>query len=342
MNKHILIFVVFAIAIVATGYIVFQLTLVRSNPYEANNIPLVVDLELSEKKDNFFRPGSAVAIDDAAELGNDSMNDIGNHRFVVLSAKGIVERRNPNADRWTLVEKGDEIRPDDSIKTNKDAVARLSIDEKSEVELKEKSEIRFAASALRQATITLAAGQMAVDYEQNNSVSLKITTSDGSTVAQTNGGSFSIQNVDGAVALATQQGSVELTAANDTVTVEEGQYTNVLPGHSPQRVRPIPLEVMLKVAGHSRLVKDKSYIKVQGQADSGANVRINGKPARVLADGRFSSRVSLKPGKNRIHIVSLTPWGRVEKELPLVTMTRMGEAEEADVRWGAQSPLVSP
>ena len=68
----------------------------------------------------------------------------------------------------------------------------------------------------------------------------------------------------------------------------------------------------------------------------GALVYVNGRQAKVERDGRFSSRVPLKLGKNKIILVTEDVSGRrKERTFPCITVDPSKKIEKINIDWGA-------
>ena len=98
----------------------------------------------------------------------------------------------------------------------------------------------------------------------------------------------------------------------------------------------IPPSLILKIAHGPREVATRE-ITISGRTVPGALVTLTGARAITVAadaDGRFSGRVVLVEGANRVTVEAVDPLGRTAREqLPVIVDTRPPDVE-AEVRWG--------
>jgi uncharacterized Zn-binding protein involved in type VI secretion len=67
--------------------------------------------------------------------------------------------------------------------------------------------------------------------------------------------------------------------------------------------------ILLRVTGGDRQSVGKDRFTIEGKAEVGSNVTVNGKRVAVSGDGSFSVEVSLKPGSNNVKIQATDPAG---------------------------------
>ena len=109
----------------------------------------------------------------------------------------------------------------------------------------------------------------------------------------------------GLVAVAAKGGDVKLVSSGGDVALATGESGVVEGDRAPTRRRP-PREVLLKVVWPAA----KRKAKLQGVAEPGTAVLINGEPASVAGDGSFSAPLTLAPGKNRVEVKARDLHGR--------------------------------
>jgi hypothetical protein len=71
-------------------------------------------------------------------------------------------------------------------------------------------------------------------------------------------------------------------------------------------------------------------VVVHGVTSPGASVNVDGKPAKVAADGRFRSEVGLFPGFNFIAVVATDPLGNMEQKIITVILPSQPFVLEVD------------
>ncbi|MCP4198123.1 MAG: FecR domain-containing protein [Proteobacteria bacterium] len=257
--------------------------------------------------------------------------------FVVVSINGQVKRKSDDREQWVDVHEGARLQGYESIRTGKDSSVKLSINEKSEIELSHLSEVTVGEIAEAVHRLNLVSGKIQVDYGEDAARVLKISIEESDAFVQTTAGRFDVQSTDRIVSVATTGGVVKLTAKEKTVIVGAGQTSMVLPGQSPGRAVPIPLSVMLRVAKLQRRVQVARATTVRGQTDVGARVQINNAPIRVGEDGRFKVKVPLELGKNEIVVVAEDAAGNSRtKSLPEIKVIPQPSSKvtETKIRWG--------
>jgi hypothetical protein len=104
----------------------------------------------------------------------------------------------------------------------------------------------------------------------------------------------------GQVALSAKQGSIQ----TEDESVEKAEFES-----QPSIVQP-DLTVDVKPASEA------GAALVTGQTEAGNKVTVNGRPARVLANGMFRLRVEVQPGQNRFVVVSTDKHGAVASVTP--------------------------
>jgi hypothetical protein len=253
----------------------------------------------------------------------------------VVSVRGRVERRGSGEKEWQAVTPGDRLHKDESVKTAKDASARLKVDEKSEIDLTPRSELTVREISDTVHRFKLERGKIGVDYDVSGARVLKIESEKSDAVAEATAGKFVVQNSAGIVSVATTTGEVKLTAKDKTVAVTAGKTSKVLPGKAPLTVQPIPVSVMLRVAKPKKRIQRKRFTVVRGRTDVGARVRVNDIPALVDLNGRFMVTVPLRNGRNKLVVVTEDVAGNVKtRNLGVIIVDADAPIEHMDIQWG--------
>jgi ferric-dicitrate binding protein FerR (iron transport regulator) len=253
----------------------------------------------------------------------------------VVSTQGLVERRSSGEEEWRPVAAGDRLEKDESVKTAKKASAKLRVDDKSEIDLKSRSELSVREISDTVHRFKLVRGKIGVDYDASGARVLKIESAKSEAVAEAQDGTFEIQNTGGVVSVATTTGEVKLIAKQKTVTITAGKISRVAPDAEPEEVQPIPLSVMLKVARPKKRVQRERFTVVKGTTDVGARVTVNEVPAKVDNRGRFRVRIPLKEGRNPLVVVSEDVAGNVKtRELGVIIVDSDAPIEHMDIKWG--------
>jgi len=226
--------------------------------------------------------------------------------FNVITAEGEV--RAFRAGRWIPVVQGDRLTRDDYVRTSARAHAVLRFSQGTEVELRERVEIRLDRLSAAGATVDLRRGKVVARVTAAGDA-LAITSRD--TRTSTEGPAhFVVMTYDqGQVAVAAIKGAARFASAGKTVTVPEGSETRSQPGKPPEDPEKIPEEVLLQVVWPTG-ERHGDTTTVQGRAGRDATVTVNGARAAVGPDGRFASEVPLREGPNLIEVETEDVAGR--------------------------------
>jgi hypothetical protein len=162
----------------------------------------------------------------------------------------------------------------------------------------------------------LSHGLVTVDYPEKAARRVRVEAATGDAIAESQGARFHVSSNGLAFAVATSTGTVDVTAAGATVAVGAGQLSMVGRAGVPSPPRPIPTEVLLKIAAASTLSPGKC-LDTTGRTDPASRAMVNGEEVQVGEDGRFPIRV---PGPRRDGVVVvrvISPDGReVVRNLP--------------------------
>jgi hypothetical protein len=227
---------------------------------------------------------------------------------VVAAIEGQVERLREG--NWAALQVGDKVRTQDSLRTGPKSRTDLEIDAKARITIAE--ETQLSVSALTEAVhrFNLKRGRVAAAYEASGERVLRIEGERGE-VAEANAAHFSVLASEKSFAVASEGGKVNLRAAGTTVTIAEGERSQAIAGEAPTAAAPIPVQLLLKVALAGR--KGLGPCAVEGQADPGARVMVEGEPADVDAEGRFSATPKPGPG-GKVKVVTVDALGRTKQQ----------------------------
>jgi hypothetical protein len=237
--------------------------------------------------------------------------EVESRNFLVAEASGRVEVLRSEA--WVLIKPGDVLTKDDVVRTGVGR-ALLKLSGASEVELRERVEIRLDSISNAGASLDLRRGKVLahVGRAGNN---LAITAANTRTA---NAGGLPARFVvtadeKGRVAVAATEGSAQVRAAGRVVTVPAGAQTRVEPGRPPIDPERIPEDVLLTVTwpGGER---HEERLPIAGTVAPGSQVRVNGAPAAPDGAGRFIASVPIHDGPNPVEIVVDDVAGRSRRE----------------------------
>lgn len=318
MRKHVLIFICVSLLLLGLGYALFWLFIVEDTG-----------------QDSFSPQDSLSNPTDSQQAGNRSAE--APEKMRILSTVGTVEKKTGAGSKWIPVMSGDELGAKDSIKTEKNARARLAAEDNSEIEIQEQSEIDLDNLSSSAHSFELKRGQLKVSYRKNKQRTVRVSSAETGAVAEAEAGDFVIQNHKGTVSLATTKGETKFTSNDETVVVASGQYSTATKGRSPGPAAPIPLEVMLRVAKTNLKNKNTAIIVIQGQSDPGAHVLANGVDAQMEPDGTFEASIPRSPEQKQIRLTASTPWGSRTKSISVDSDKDSDRIRRARVRWGRQT-----
>lgn len=229
--------------------------------------------------------------------------------FQVASAVGTVEAGRNGV--WRPVKNGDTLTRADAVRTAAGARATLHLSAGTEVELREKVEIgldRLPSGA----TVDLRRGK--VFARVSGPEGLEINSHDTRT-ANDGPAHFVVMSDDaGRVSVAALTGNARFTAGGKSLTLPAGSQSSSQGGMPPSDPERIPEEVLLDVvwpADEQRHATDRAA--VAGRARPSTTVTINGTPAAVGIDGRFTAVVPLRVGKNTLDVAAEDLTGRTRR-----------------------------
>ena len=232
---------------------------------------------------------------------------------VVVSVTGSVERARGSGE-WSMLAAGDRLQADESIRTAMGARAHLRIGDQGNLAVTESTQVTIRELTRAVHRFRLDRGRLAVDYKPDGERVLKIEGEGAGAVAETHGARFSVLSTGSTVAVATELGSVKLRGAQGEVVVAGGQAATVHSGESPNApdaIAPVPVPLLLKVAGTIATDDEKLCTRVSGSAGSGAEVLVDGLPVKLDREGRFSINVPRTPkDKERVLVAMRDAAGR--------------------------------
>ena len=232
---------------------------------------------------------------------------------VVLTVAGSVERARGSGP-WSRLVPGERLKADESIRTGKSGRTDLRIGDRSTLAVTESTQVTIRELTRAVHRFRLERGRLAVDYKPDGERILKIESESSGAVAETHGARFSVLSTGSTIAVATETGSVNLRAAQREVEVREGQTAAVRQGEAPSAAEPIasvPIPLLLKVAAAISSENEQLCARVTGTAQTGAEVLVDGVPADVDREGRFSVAVPRRPpDKNEVLVAMRDAAGR--------------------------------
>lgn len=209
---------------------------------------------------------------------------------VVVYVAGSVQS-SVSGGAWQTVHVGQRLRADDALRTSKGGRTDLSVGDRSRLTLAESSQVTIRELTEKVHRFRLARGRIAVDYKPDGERVLRIEDESTDAVAETQAARFSVLSTGTSVAIATETGAVNLASRDGSVQVDGGKQSIVYAGTAPSAAETIPVKVLLKAANTAPSVADGLCANVEGVANPGSEVLVDGAQAQLSASGHFSVRV---------------------------------------------------
>jgi hypothetical protein len=260
------------------------------------------------------RPPNADAADDAS-------------LFRVVGCDGAVEAFRDG--RWTPIQRGELLTPQDVLRTAPGARAVLRLGATSEIELREKVEIKLERLSGAGAIIDLRRGKVEARVARAGD---NITISASETRISNEGPARYIVMADesnGRVSVAAVEGAARFAAGGKEIVVPQGTESRSERGGVPADPEKIPEDVLLTVVwpeterhelrakagagaggGATINVGGAGGTTVSGRVHPSSTVMINGAATIVAADGRFTADLPLREGHNEVRVETEDLMGR--------------------------------
>jgi hypothetical protein len=215
--------------------------------------------------------------------------------FEVASATGTVEAQRQGA--WVPIREGDTLTRADVVRTQAKSGAILRFSAGTEIELRERVEIGLDRLP----------GGAAVDLRRGKLLA-RVSASDALAITarqtKTSNDGFArfvvLADEEGRVSVAALEGSARFSAGGKSVRLPEGTESRSQAGAPPTDPERIPEEVFLDVLWPTD--RPGEHADIEGRAAPSTTVTVNGTRTNVGPDGRFSSRVKLREGKNLLEV----------------------------------------
>jgi ferric-dicitrate binding protein FerR (iron transport regulator) len=249
---------------------------------------------------------------------------------LVLAADAGVERRRSAGD-WAPASVLDELHVTDSIRTGAGATAEIALGRGARVTLAERSEVtvrELTAAALR---LGIDRGRIGVDFRPDGTRLLRVEDASGTVSAIGTAGRFGFLALRGGLAVASSEGRMTVESGGKSVAVQEGSETVAWRGAAPLPPRPIPREVVLRVA--RKLGERRASLCAVLQVDVSAEVTVDGSPVEVAPDGTVAVR---REGTRRRDVLVAVRHASGLVDRQVVPCRREGDVSDLEVRWNAR------
>lgn len=249
--------------------------------------------------------------------------------LVVAAAPGV-ERR--TADGWSATREGEALYVTDTIRTGAGSTAEIALGRGARVTLAERSEVtvrELTAAALR---LGLARGRIGVDFRPDGTRLLRVEDSSGTISAIGSSGRFGFVALGSGLAVASIEGRVKVESAGRIVSVPEGSETVAWREAAPLEPRPIPREVVLRVA--RKLEERRASLCAVLQVGVASEVTVDGAPAVVAPDGTVPIRREAGTRRRDVLVAVRHASGLVDSQV--VPCRKEGDVSDLEVRWNAR------
>jgi FecR protein/Glucodextranase, domain B len=226
--------------------------------------------------------------------------------FRVAGSEGEVEAFREG--QWVALPRGEIIGSPDVIRTGAGSRAVLRLGSSTEIELREKVQIRLDRLSKTEMGVDLVRGKVFAHVARAGD-HLTISASD--TRTSNDGPTHFIVKAEesGRVSVAVTDGSAHFASGGREVILGPGTESRSERGGAPAEPERIPEEVLLSVVwpeaerhGARGMADGKREGVVAGRARPSSAVTVNGAPVLVAADGRFQARVPLRVGANPLEV----------------------------------------
>ncbi len=230
----------------------------------------------------------------------------------VASVVGVVEVRRDDGE-WVRLEPGRELSEGDEVRTADFSQAILRPKQGATLTLTPNTTFTIGDETPEVSRFTLGVGRVSADVERRRERTFEFDSATGGARADTRGGEFHlVADGEGLLGVVTQRGEVGLSAEGERVVVPAGRQAVAMPGRAPSQPLPIPQEVFLQVEWPEERTEEER-VKVAGQTDVGARVRLGERRVTVGHDGTFEVEVPLSEGENRLVVLAEDGAGNVRR-----------------------------
>jgi hypothetical protein len=226
--------------------------------------------------------------------------------FRVAGSQGEVEALRDG--QWVAVPRGEVIGSSEVIRTGAGSQAMLRLGSSTEIELREKVQIRLDRLSKTEMSVDLVRGKVFAHVARAGD---HLTISASETRTSSDGPTHFIVKAEesGRVSVAVTDGSARFASGGREVILGPGTESRSERGGVPAEPERIPEEVLLSVVW-PEAEQHGGRAAVTGSAQPSSVVTLNGTPVVVAADGRFRSYVPLREGSNQIRVDAEDLMGR--------------------------------
>ena len=251
----------------------------------------------------------------------------------VLESGGTLERLRGEA--WEPVAVGARLLADDNrTAAGSGAIVGLG---GTRVEVSDATQLTVREITAAVQRLRLSRGRIAVDHQPDGARVLVVEAERASSSVRARSARFSVLASGSALAVAADAGVVRLQSAAGAVDVGAGEQAVAFASAAPSAPRPIPAALLLRVAsGVSKPIRaGGEACRIEGEAEPGSEVTIDGRPIEADAQGRFAIELPAGRGAGAT-VVTRNAAGRVTRRR--VPCFVEHDVSDFVVRWGQDAP----
>jgi hypothetical protein len=262
----------------------------------------------------------------------------------IKDLSGSVEVRRADGT-WEELKPKMTLHASDSLRT-KDGSSAVITSDKVTVEMEPGTEVALQDLSDPLSRILLGSGMATVSVRPGAKHTIEVKAGGSDAVARTSAGAFTMSNDGkGTVAVGTREGEVAFEGNGKVVIVREGQQSVVRPGSGgPSDPVKIPSSLLRKVQWPDKR-QNKKEVVVQGVAEPGTRIVIDGQTFSPGQDGTFKRTVVLREGNNEVKVTAVSVGGSKEEAQENVLVDTKPPSVKIKDIWGnqgGQNPPSSP
>lgn len=244
----------------------------------------------------------------------------------------------PGAERsveggWTPARAGDPLRLADTLRTAPGSSAEIVLGRGARLTVSERSELSVREISAAAQRVKLVRGRIGVELRPDGTRVLRVEDASGGVAASATQGRFGVVASGEALAVAATEGQARVEAGGAAVDVPAGTETVAWRGAAPLPPRPIPRDLVLRVA--HRIEERRASFCAVIQVAVASRLTVDGEEVLVPADGVVVLRVPPHARRRAVDVVLTHAGGAVDRQrIPCAESE--GTVSEIEVRWNAR------
>jgi hypothetical protein len=253
------------------------------------------------------------------------------HAALVVSADPGVERR--GAAGWTRARAGDPLDVTDSIRAGEGSSAEIALGPGTRIALAERSEVTVRELTAAAQRVGLVRGRIGVDLRPDGTRILRIEDQSGTVAARGASGRFGVVARGDGLAIASAEGRVTVESAGRAVEVPAGAETVAWKGAAPLPPRPVPREVVLRVA--RQLEERRASVCLVLHVDVATELFVDGQAVAVPPDGTVTVHRPHRSSQRDVEVLLRHANGAAERRR-LPCWRDEADVSTLEVKWHAR------